>query len=62
MNRFILLILSLIIISCSNGNKPDIVSSITVDQSKNNFYMNSDGQVFDNASYISKRKMQLVKT
>lgn len=61
MNRFIFLLLSLITISCSNGNKPDIVSSITVDQSKNNFYMNSDGQVFDNASYTSKRKMQLEK-
>lgn len=61
MNRFIFLLLSLTIISCLGGNKPDIVSSITVDQNKNNFYINSDGQVFDNASYISKRKIQLEK-
>lgn len=58
--NLIIISLSTILLSCGK-NKPDIISSINVDMSKNNYYKNGNGKILDSITYLLKRKTQLEK-
>lgn len=54
----LILLLIIILISCGK-NKPDVISSIQVDKSKNNYYETAKGEILDSITYLSNRKAKL---
>ncbi len=52
------LFLLVILISCGR-NKPDVISSLTVDKTKNNYYKTVEGKILDSTTYLSNRRAQL---